>query len=176
MESREHARVEARSQASTARRWLIGLARTALGVALLAALVFWGQIDLRALLELTPLAVVTCFAILLVSIPVAAVRWAILLRAVGTSIRVVDLLHFVAIGVLTNVLASVAMPFAASMHGARSAAAAAASRDFWWTGTRSRFSLHLGLSGWFFLSLSVGYRLVTAERPSRPSFEPSALK
>jgi glycosyltransferase 2 family protein len=104
MESREHARVEARSQASTARRWLIGLARTALGVALLAALVFWGQIDLRALLELTPLAVVTCLAILLVSIPVAAVRWAILLRVVGTSIRVVDLLHFVAIGVLTNVL------------------------------------------------------------------------
>jgi len=83
---------------------LIGLARTALGVALLAALVFWGQIDLRALLELTPLAVVTCFAILLVSIPVAAVPWAILLRVVGVSIRLVDLLHFVAIGVLTNVL------------------------------------------------------------------------
>jgi uncharacterized protein (TIRG00374 family) len=104
MESRDHPRAEAQSRASTGRRWLTGLARTALGVAVLAALVFWGQIDLRALLELTPSAVITCLAILLLSIPVAAVRWAVLLRVVGVSIRLVDLLHFVAIGVLTNVL------------------------------------------------------------------------
>jgi glycosyltransferase 2 family protein len=104
MESREQARAEARSRASTLRRWLIGLAKMALGIALLAALVVWGQIDLQALLELTPSAVMTSLAILLVSIPVAAVRWAILLRLVGASIRVVDLMHFVAIGVLTNVL------------------------------------------------------------------------
>jgi uncharacterized protein (TIRG00374 family) len=71
---------------------------------LLAALVFWGQIDLRALLELTPAAVVICLALLLASLVVAAIRWAILLRIVGVSIRFVDLLHFVAIGVLTNVL------------------------------------------------------------------------
>jgi uncharacterized protein (TIRG00374 family) len=104
MESTEHVRVEADSRASARRRWWTGLARTALGIALLAALVFWGQIDLRALLELTPSAVMSCLAILLVSIPIAAVRWAILLRVVGVSIRFVDLLHFVAIGVLTNVL------------------------------------------------------------------------
>src|SRR5919204_3161279 len=104
MESREHARAEAQSRASTGRRWLTGLARTALGVALLAALVVWGQIDLRALLELTPSAVVICLALLLVSLPIAALRWAVLLQVVGVSLRFIDLLHFVAIGVLANVL------------------------------------------------------------------------
>jgi uncharacterized protein (TIRG00374 family) len=104
MESREQARAKTHSRASTLRSWLIGLAKMALGIALLVALVVWGQIDLRSLLQLTPFAVATCLAILLLSIPVAAVRWAILLRVVGVSIRVVDLLHFVAIGVLTNVL------------------------------------------------------------------------
>src|SRR2546423_11852550 len=98
MESREQASGEADSCAATGRRRLTGLARTALGVALLAALVVWGQIDLRALLELTPSAVVTCLALLLVSLPIAAVRWAVLLRVVGVSLRFMDLLHFVAIG------------------------------------------------------------------------------
>ena len=59
MESREHARAEADSRASTGRRWLIGLARMALGIALLAALVVWGQIDLRAV-ETYPSTVATC--------------------------------------------------------------------------------------------------------------------
>ena len=104
MESREHPGAQADSRASTRRRWLTGLARAALGVALLAALVLWGQIDLRALLELTPSAIVTCLALLLVSLPIAALRWAVLLQVVGVSLRFVDLLHFVAIGVLGNVL------------------------------------------------------------------------
>jgi glycosyltransferase 2 family protein len=104
MEPREHARAEADSRASARRRWWSGLARTAVGIALLAALVFSGHIDLRALLELTPSAVMTCLAILLVSIPIAAVRWAVLLQVGGLSLRFVDLLHFVAIGVLANVL------------------------------------------------------------------------
>src|SRR5262245_38437728 len=104
MESREHARAEPDSRASTRRRWVTGLARAALGVALLAALVLWGQIDLRALLELTPSAIVTCLALLLVSLPIAALRWAVLLQVVGVSLRFVDLLHFVAIGALGNVL------------------------------------------------------------------------
>ena len=106
MESRAHALEQADSRASAPRRWWPALARTALGLALLAALVFWGQLDLRALLELSaaPSAVVTCLALLLLSLLVAAVRWAILLRALGVSIRFVDLLHFVAIGILANVL------------------------------------------------------------------------
>jgi uncharacterized membrane protein YbhN (UPF0104 family) len=77
-----------------------------LGLALLAALVFWGQIDLKVLLGLTaaPWAVVTCLALLFLALPVAALRWSILLRALGVSISFVNLFHFVAIGVLTNVL------------------------------------------------------------------------
>jgi glycosyltransferase 2 family protein len=106
MESRAHALGEADSRASARRRWWTNLARTALGLVLLAALVFWGQIDLKALLELsaTPLAVMACVALSLLTLPVAAIRWGILLRALGASIPFLDLLRFVAIGVLTNVL------------------------------------------------------------------------
>jgi uncharacterized membrane protein YbhN (UPF0104 family) len=106
MESRAHTLGPADSRASARRRWWASLARTALGLALLAALVFWGQIDLRALLELsaTPSIVVACVALLLLTLPVAAIRWGILLRALGASIPFLNLLHFVAIGVLANVL------------------------------------------------------------------------
>jgi glycosyltransferase 2 family protein len=88
------------------RRVWTSLAKTALGVALLAALVFWGKIDLNVLLELTaaPSAVVTSLALLLLALPVAALRWGIFLRALGVSIPFVNLFHFVAIGLLTNVL------------------------------------------------------------------------
>jgi glycosyltransferase 2 family protein len=88
------------------RRIWTSLAKTALGVALLAALVFWGKIDLNVLLELTaaPSAVVTSLALLLLALPVAALRWGIFLRALGVSIPFVNLFHFVAIGLLTNVL------------------------------------------------------------------------
>jgi uncharacterized protein (TIRG00374 family) len=77
-----------------------------LGVTLLAALVFWGKIDLNVLLELTaaPSAVVTSLALLFLSLPLAALRWGILLRALGLSLPFVNLFHFVAIGLLTNVL------------------------------------------------------------------------
>jgi uncharacterized membrane protein YbhN (UPF0104 family) len=105
MESRAPAIEQADSRAAARRRWWIGLAKTALGLALLAALVFWGQIDLKVLSELTaaPSAVVTCLALLFLALPVAALRWSILLRALGISIPFVTLFHFVAIGVLANV-------------------------------------------------------------------------
>ena len=88
------------------RRLWTNLAKTALGVTLLAALVFWGRIDLNVLLELAavPWAVVTCLALLFLALPLAALRWGIFLRALGVSIPFVNLFHFVAIGVLTNVL------------------------------------------------------------------------
>jgi uncharacterized protein (TIRG00374 family) len=88
------------------RRFWTNLAKTALGVALLAALVFWGRIDLNVLLELAaaPWAVVTCLALLFLALPLAALRWAIFLRALGVSIPFVNVFHFVAIGLLTNVL------------------------------------------------------------------------
>ena len=58
----------------------------------------------RGILSATPLAVVACVALSLLTLPVAAIRCGILLRALGASIPFVDLLHFVSIGVLTNVL------------------------------------------------------------------------
>ncbi len=88
------------------RRLWTNLAKTALGVTLLAALIFWGKIDLNVLLELAadPWAVVTCLALLFLALPLAALRWGIFLRALGVSIPFVNLFHFVAIGLLTNVL------------------------------------------------------------------------
>jgi uncharacterized protein (TIRG00374 family) len=88
------------------RRLWTSLAKTALGVTLLAALVLWGKIDLNVLLELTatPSAVVMCLALLFLGLPVAALRWGIFLRALGVSIPFLNLFHFVAIGLLTNVL------------------------------------------------------------------------
>lgn len=106
MESRVHALEQADSRASARRRWWTGLARTTLGFALLVALVYWGQIDLKALLELsaTPSSVMTCLGLLFVTMLVGAFRWSILLRALRVSVPFVNLLHFVAIGILTNVL------------------------------------------------------------------------
>src|SRR5262245_38481774 len=88
------------------RRLWTNLAKTALGVTLLAALIFWGKIDLNVLLELpaAPWAVVTCLTLLFLALPLAALRWGIFLRALGVSIPFVNLFHFVAIGLLTNVL------------------------------------------------------------------------
>jgi hypothetical protein len=81
-----------------------GIAKTALGLAVLAALLLWGQIDLKALSQLVgnPTAVVGCLALLLAALPLAALRWSILLRALGVTISFVNLLHFVGIGVLVN--------------------------------------------------------------------------
>src|SRR5262249_22882883 len=106
MESRAHALGQADSRTPARRRWWTGLAKAALGLGLLAALIFWGQIDLRAVLTLAaaPSAIGACLVLLYLALPIAALRWRILLRALGVSIAFVNLLHFVAIGVLANVL------------------------------------------------------------------------
>ena len=105
MESRAPALKQTDRALARQRLWT-NLAKTALGVTLLAALVFWGRIDLNVLLELAaaPWAVATCLALLFLALPLAALRWGIFLRALGVSIPFVNLFHFVAIGVLTNVL------------------------------------------------------------------------
>jgi uncharacterized protein (TIRG00374 family) len=107
MESRAPAPKQADPKAASRRRRIrTGLTKMALGLALLAALVFWGQIDLKVLLQLIamPSAVATCLALLFLTLPVAALRWSILLRALGVKIPFGNLLHFVAIGVFANVL------------------------------------------------------------------------
>jgi glycosyltransferase 2 family protein len=93
-------------QAASARRRLRSrLAKTVLGLALLAALVIWGRIDLKVLFELTatPSAIMTCVALLFLALPLNALRWGILLRVLGVSIPFVNLFHFVTIGMLANV-------------------------------------------------------------------------
>jgi glycosyltransferase 2 family protein len=105
MESRAPALKQTDRVLARRRAW-ISLAKAGLGVTLLAALVVWGKIDLNVLLELTAAssAVGTCLALLFLALPVAALRWGIFLRALGVSIPFVTLFHFVAIGLLTNVL------------------------------------------------------------------------
>jgi hypothetical protein len=106
MESRAQPLAQASVTSARRRRLWSGIAKAVLGLALLAALLFWGQIDLKALSQLVgnPTAVVGCLALLLAALPLAAVRWSILLRALGLSISFVNLLHFVGIGVLANTL------------------------------------------------------------------------
>src|SRR2546430_6284600 len=99
-------RVPARDQSGTGARirlWT-GLIKTAVGLGLLAALLFWGRIDLKALSVLAgaPSAIVICVALLLLAIPLAALRWGILLHAFGLSIPFTHLLHFFSIGLLAN--------------------------------------------------------------------------
>ena len=71
---------------------------------LLAALLFWDRMDLKALLVLTdaPGAVAICLMLVLSMIPLAALRWSILLRALGLSIPFSHLVHFVAISLVTS--------------------------------------------------------------------------
>jgi hypothetical protein len=90
--------------AARGRRLWSAIAKTALGLALLAGLLFWGQIDLKALSQLVrdPAAVVGCLTLLLLCLPLGALRWRVLLRPLGVSVPFVNLLHFVSIGVLAN--------------------------------------------------------------------------
>jgi hypothetical protein len=80
------------------------LLKLAVGVALLGALLVFGRIDFRALSALVdaPYSVVVALLLLLVTIPLAAVRWGLVLRALELPIPLVPLLHFVAIGTLSN--------------------------------------------------------------------------
>jgi hypothetical protein len=90
--------------AARRRRLWTAIAKAALGLALLAALLFWGQIDVEALFQLVrdPAAVFGCLALLLVCLPLGALRWRVLLGPLGVSIPFVNLLHFFNIGVLAN--------------------------------------------------------------------------
>jgi uncharacterized membrane protein YbhN (UPF0104 family) len=104
MESRPPGDERAHVTAARPTRLLGNILKTALGLALLAALFVWGQIDLKALAQLADhrTAVAGCLVLLLMTLPLAALRWSILLRALGVSLSFVDVLHFVAMGALTN--------------------------------------------------------------------------
>ena len=99
-------RVPPRDQSGTGARirlWT-GLVKTAVGLGLLVALFFVGRIDLKAFSVLAgaPSAIVISVALLLLAIPLAALRWGILLQAFGLSIPFTRLLYFFSIGLLAN--------------------------------------------------------------------------
>ena len=75
-----------------------------MGVGLLGALFLWGRIDLRALSGLAdaPWTVAACTLLVFLLLPLGALRWGLLLRALDISIPFAKLFHFVSIGMVMN--------------------------------------------------------------------------
>lgn len=84
---------------------LATLVKIGAGVAAVCALVFFSKIDLKALIALSsrPAAVV-CIALVFATLPIAAVRWMVLLRTLGLGISFGKLYHIIAITNLFNAL------------------------------------------------------------------------
>ena len=80
-------------------RRLAAPARLATGIAILAALYYFGYLDLRALTPLShsPFAVVSAAGLTLATLPIATWRWAIVLRAQSVVVPLVPLLRVVCI-------------------------------------------------------------------------------
>jgi uncharacterized protein (TIRG00374 family) len=80
------------------------LFKAALGIGLLAALLYLGQIDLKALAALVkaPAVVASAFGLLFLGLPLGALRWGMLLRTFGLPVPFIRLFHIVAIGTLAN--------------------------------------------------------------------------
>src|SRR3981081_3992492 len=77
---------------------LLGLVRAGAGFAAIGALYYFSRIDLKALVVLAndPAAIV-CIALVFSTLPIAALRWAILLRILGFDIAFRKLYHVTAI-------------------------------------------------------------------------------
>jgi uncharacterized protein (TIRG00374 family) len=84
---------------------LIPLVKAGVGIAIVVALVLWGQIDLSALSALrnAPSTLLVGAATVALTLPLAALRWHILLRTLGISMGLVRTFHFVAISTVANV-------------------------------------------------------------------------
>jgi len=83
---------------------LLSGAKAALGVALLTMLLFMERIDFTALSRLieTPSTILLSLSLVLLTLPLAAQRWGILLGILGLPIPFRHLLHFIAIGLFSN--------------------------------------------------------------------------
>src|SRR6476659_9010319 len=103
MESRAPPRDPSDGRRGWNRVWL-GSIKALVGLGLLAALFLWGRIDLRALSGLAdaPWTVAFCVLLLFLLLPIGALRWSLLLRALDISIPFVNLFHFVSIGMVMN--------------------------------------------------------------------------
>ena len=102
MESRAPPRDPSNGRRERSRVWLG--AKVAVGVGLLGALFLWGRIDLRALSGLAdaPWTVAACTLLVFLLLPLGALRWGLLLRALDISIPFAKLFHFVSIGMVMN--------------------------------------------------------------------------
>jgi glycosyltransferase 2 family protein len=77
---------------------LLGLLRAGAGLAALGVLFFFSKIDLKALTILTNVPAATaCIILVFVCVPIAALRWAILLRILGFDIAFKKLYHVTSI-------------------------------------------------------------------------------
>ena len=78
--------------------------KVAAGLGLLGALFLWGRIDLRSLSGLaeSPWTVAACTLLIFLLLPLGALRWGLLLGALGISIPFAKLFHFVGIGMVMN--------------------------------------------------------------------------
>lgn len=81
------------------------LAKIGAGLGAVCMLIFFSKIDLKALIALSsrPAAVV-CIALVFATLPIAALRWMVLLRALGLGISFGKLYHIIAITNLFNAL------------------------------------------------------------------------
>ena len=84
---------------SPSTRRFAATARLALGIAVLAALYYFGYLDLKALVPLAraPWAVAAAACLVLVTLPIATWRWAIILRALSVEVPLVPLLRIICI-------------------------------------------------------------------------------
>jgi hypothetical protein len=82
---------------------LLGFVRVGAGVVAIGALFYFSRIDLKALAILTngP-AAIACIVLVFATVPLAALRWAILLRMLGFDIAFRKLYHVTAISSFLN--------------------------------------------------------------------------
>ena len=87
------------------KRFWAGLIRSLLGVILVALLMWYGQINLQAVGQLinAPVVIATCATLAFLALPLVALRWSMLLNALGISIPFVKLFHIVSITTMLNV-------------------------------------------------------------------------
>jgi glycosyltransferase 2 family protein len=90
------------SKSELSLRGLFPLARIAVGVALIAVLLYWGNLDLRALAALgdRPWTAAAAGVLVLLTLPICALRWAIILRALDIAVPFVPIFHIQCISTL----------------------------------------------------------------------------
>lgn len=83
---------------------LAALARLAIGIAVLTALYYFGYLDLRVLAPLgrTPWTIAAAASLLLITLPIASWRWAIVLRALSVAVPLPPLFRIVCISTFVS--------------------------------------------------------------------------